>query len=100
MDTAVHGISDKELLTDLLKEEDYLIKRYTESVTQTSDKGLRKILISNLNECAELQFGWLDQLRKKEIYKLQAAESQTIRQSMQKIAQLKQEVWDEPRHRI
>jgi hypothetical protein len=93
MDRPSHGITDSELISDLIKEEDYLIKKYADSVTGAPDKGLRKIFTGNLNECSELQLALLDDLRKKDILKIQAADGQSVRQSKQNIAQLKQEVW-------
>lgn len=93
MDLSAHGISDSELISDLIKEEEYLIKKYADSVTGAPDKGLRKIFTGSLNECAELQLALMDQLRKKDILKIQTADGQTVRQSKQNIAQLKQEVW-------
>ncbi|OQB23301.1 MAG: Coat F domain protein [Firmicutes bacterium ADurb.Bin182] len=88
----LNRMSDKELLTELFNEEKQLIREYSDSVTRVFEKDLRDIMVENIKSCAGLQYDIFEQMLNKGMHKAQNAESRIVRETMQSVAQLKQEL--------
>ena len=83
------NMSEKELITDLLYEEKHLVKQYASDVVETACPSLRRIITTNLTECATDQHCVCDQMLQRSWYKIKGAQDQDVNTAKQDMQQLR-----------
>lgn len=83
------SMTEKEMLTDLLNEEKYLVKQYAGDMTESASARLRQVLLANMTECATDQYSIFDQMRTRNMYKTKPSQPQEIQTAKQDMQQLK-----------
>jgi len=74
------GMTEQELLSDLLNQEKQMITLYAAGIQEASCKNLRKLLASQFTQASQDQFEVLDRMREKGYYQTQEATSQQVQQ--------------------
>lgn len=85
--------SERELLSDLLHTEKELTKNYAGNCTEASCPELRSMLLRNMTECSEDQYGVFEQMRQRNMYNPKDAQQQEVQSAKQKMQDLKDETW-------
>ena len=73
-----NGLSEKDVLTDVLTGEKDLVKLYSSSLTEASGKDVRKTLKANMSETAEDQYCIFSTMKEKGYYQPKPAEKAMI----------------------
>ena len=84
MNYAELGLTEQEILNDLLNTENYIIENYSHGLTGATCAALRQVLFSNLHQVAEDQYQLIDEMRKKGYYQTKDAPDEDVNEAKQK----------------
>lgn len=82
------GLSEQDLLADLMNQEKQLLSTYTAALQESTCPQLRKLLINQLHQASKDQFELLDQMRQKGYYQSKDATAAEVRQTMSSLKSL------------
>lgn len=75
----------QEILQDLLCCEKYMLEMYKQYTIETSNDELKNLCIKNMSEVFEMQQTIYEQMRDRNLYPVELAESKKIEQAIKKI---------------
>jgi|AGTN01.2.fsa_nt_gi Coat F domain. len=76
------GLSERELLADLMSQEKQLLGATTATLQESACPQLRKLLINQFHQASMDQYELLDQMRQKGYYPDKEASGAALRQAM------------------
>ena len=85
-------MGEKEIMNDLLQQEKEITKLYSTAITETSCANMRQLLMSNLTQASEDQFGVFNAMVSKGYYQTKDAADQDVQQAKQKFQQLQSQL--------
>ena len=85
-------LSDQDRMEDLLAQEKYLIDGYSTFIPEAACPELRQVLCDNLNGCFNNQYAVFDKMSQLGWYPSKSAPQADIDETVQKSAQLKQQL--------
>lgn len=86
------GLSEQELMNDLLTSEKQIISAYNTGITETSCTNLRQHLTKCLTNTQEIQYQIFDSMQQRGWYTTKSAPSQDVQNAKTKYNQMKSEL--------
>ena len=77
------GLTEKDVLTDILTGEKDLFKLYSTAMTESSGKDVRRTLKNNMFETAEDQYSIFCKMQQSGLYEVKPADKATIDQKIE-----------------
>ena len=90
--TGTCTLSDQDRMEDLLSQEKFLISGYATFIPEAACPELRQVLSDNLNGCFNNQYAVFDKMSQLGWYPSKSAPQADIDETMQKSAQLRQQL--------
>jgi spore coat protein CotF len=86
------GLTDKDILQDLLTTEKQVVSSYSTGITETSCPNLRNTLINNFKSAQDTQYKIFDTMRQKGWYQTKDAPDNEVQQLKTESSQMMQEL--------
>ena len=86
------GLSERELLTDLMNQEKQLLGAYTTVLQEAVCPNLRKLLLNHFHQASMDQYELQDQMRQKGYHAKREAPGEELRQAMASLKSIQSEI--------
>jgi len=84
-------LTDQEIITDTLTGQKGLVKMYSTAITEGSGMTIRNLFRQNLTECASDQYSSFEYMQKNNLYPLECATPDKIKEAQTKFAKQKRD---------